>query len=126
MDMKEFVKVNNITVNLTRANSNPNMDDNTMNHYKAVLHMDGRQMTTPFSTGSGWKHDPDAADILGSLVSDSSGYDSAGSFEDWANEYGYDTDSRKAERLYNAIGRESRKVKQFLADKYEYAIECEF
>jgi hypothetical protein len=44
---------------------------------------------------------PDAADVLYSLVSDASVLDS-GSFEEWASDYGYDTDSRKAETAYRA------------------------
>lgn len=43
---------------------------------------------------------PDMLDVLHSLVLDASAID-AGSFEDWAGEYGYDTDSRAAEAIYN-------------------------
>lgn len=42
---------------------------------------------------------PSIEDVLYSLVSDSTAID-AGSFEDWASDYGYDTDSREAERIY--------------------------
>lgn len=42
---------------------------------------------------------PDAADVLHSLLLDGSAID-AGGFEDWASDYGYDTDSRKAETMY--------------------------
>lgn len=44
---------------------------------------------------------PDAADVLHSLLLDAS-VTYATCFEDWASEYGYDTDSRKAEDIYNA------------------------
>jgi len=42
---------------------------------------------------------PKAADVLASLALDSSVLDS-GTFEDWAAEYGYDSDSREAEKTY--------------------------
>lgn len=42
---------------------------------------------------------PEPADVMASLVLDCSVLD-AGGFEDWAAEYGYDTDSRKAEAIY--------------------------
>lgn len=45
--------------------------------------------------------DPDLADVLYSLVSDASVLD-ANSFEDWASEFGYDPDSRNAEKTYRA------------------------
>lgn len=54
---------------------------------------------------------PSAADVLYSLVldADATQYD----FEEWASNFGYDTDSRKAEQLYNdcrKIASEMRKV----------------
>lgn len=51
---------------------------------------------------------PELRDVLYCLVSDASALD-ARSFEDWASEYGYDADSRKAEQTYRdclQIGRD--------------------
>jgi hypothetical protein len=45
--------------------------------------------------------EPDTASVIASLVLDSSVLDSGG-FEDWADECGYDRDSRKAESIYRA------------------------
>ena len=42
---------------------------------------------------------PEFADVLYCLVADASVIDFPG-FEEWAREYGYDTDSRKAEQMY--------------------------
>lgn len=42
---------------------------------------------------------PSAADVVSSLCLDASALDHA-TFEDWASDYGYDTDSRSAERIY--------------------------
>ncbi len=44
---------------------------------------------------------PEFADVLGCLVHDADAIDS-GSFEDWADDRGYDPDSRKAEATYRA------------------------
>lgn len=44
---------------------------------------------------------PDSADVLYSLAMDSSVLD-YGTFEDWADEFGYDKDSRKGEATYRA------------------------
>lgn len=44
---------------------------------------------------------PDLLDVLYSLVSDASVLDHT-SFESWAGDFGYDTDSRKAEDIYRA------------------------
>ena len=42
---------------------------------------------------------PDARDVIRSVMLDSSALD-YGCFEDWARDYGYDTDSRAAEAIY--------------------------
>lgn len=51
---------------------------------------------------------PQLADVLHSLISDGEAYFDAMSFEDWAANYGYDADSRKAENIFrkcDEIGR---------------------
>jgi hypothetical protein len=45
--------------------------------------------------------EPDACDVMFSLVSESDAIDYA-TFEEWASNLGYDTDSRKAEATYRA------------------------
>ena len=60
-------------------------------------------------TGRGWRAhggrgapiEPDKLDVINSLVMDASVLNSS-SFEDWADEFGYDRDSRKAETIYRA------------------------
>jgi hypothetical protein len=52
---------------------------------------------------------PQLADVVHSLLSDGEAYFDAATFEDWAANYGYDPDSRKAEEIFrkcDAIGRE--------------------
>lgn len=49
----------------------------------------------------GTKIEPDACDVLYSLVSDYGVID-CGGFDDWAAEFGFSTDSRKAEAMYRA------------------------
>lgn len=44
---------------------------------------------------------PDTADVVHSLIVDASVLDSSG-FESWAADFGYDTDSREAEKTYRA------------------------
>lgn len=42
---------------------------------------------------------PKAAEIIGAVAREAQAHDQT--FEDWASEYGYDQDSRKAEQVYN-------------------------
>lgn len=51
---------------------------------------------------------PKLTDVVYSLLMDGSAYFDAATFEDWCDEYGYDTDSRKAETIWKTcdeIGR---------------------
>lgn len=115
--LKSFVTTNRIKMDCDYADANPNMEgSNNRNNYKCVLRMGRRQMTTPFSTGRGWTHEPDAADVLDCLASDSASIENARSFEEWASEYGYDTDSRKAEKAFKTCEQQAKKLQQFLGD----------
>ena len=59
---------------------------------------------------------PIAADVLHSLILDSSACDM--SFEDWCADYGYDTDSRKALDTYIEYQNIGNKVRAFLGREF--------
>lgn len=85
------------------------------------------QMTVYFSQGPAIEREPSAEDVLDCLASDYSGFDNARSFEDWCGEYGYDTDSRKAEATYRAVQQQAEKLERFLtrelAQQLAYGVE---
>jgi len=58
---------------------------------------------------------PDACDVFYSLATDSSVLDS-GTFEEWAEEFGYDSDSRKGEAVYRACLELALKMRNGLGD----------
>ncbi len=68
---------------------------------------------------------PTAADVLDCLASDCSGMDSGTTFEDWCSEYGYDTDSRKAEQTFLAVKAEAAQLREFLGDAFSDLLNCE-
>jgi len=125
-----FISALRITMRAEQVDRNPHMIedkwDATADHWKCVITRKDesgkrRQMTTFFSMGSGYHgREPEAAEVLDSLAFDAAGYDNAADFEDWADEYGYDPDSRNAERIYKLCGRAARKLAQFLGnDAYD-------
>jgi hypothetical protein len=77
-------------------------------------------VTFPYRAGIGHEgRTPKAADVMGDLLLDAESYDDADGFEDWARDFGYDTDSRRAERMYLACGETSRRLRNYLgADVY--------
>lgn len=114
--IQSFVKRNKITADVVEVDENPTLvvENWDARHYKVVLRRKGKQMTVTFSVGTGWEREPDVCDVLDCLASDASGYENNGSFEEWCDEYGCDTDSRKAEKAYIAIGKQRRKLAKFL------------
>ena len=73
-----------------------------------------RSMTVDFWTGAAITAEPDAASVLECLCSDAAGIENARGFEDWAAEYGYDTDSREAEATFRACQRQTERLRRFL------------
>lgn len=59
--------------------------------------------------------EPDALDVLASLAMDSDVID-AGGFEEWAGNFGYDVDSRRAEATYRACLETALKLRAALGD----------
>ena len=115
--MKNFIAKNRIRIENTFTDNNPNMTDSAnMNHFKSTLRMGKRQMTIIFSQGYGIQGEPTAASVLDCLASDAAGVENARSFEDWCGDYGYDTDSRKAENIFKACEKQAEKLKNFLGD----------
>ena len=117
---KEYRGINRLLL----ADANPNQPDWTdANHYKVTVKHDGRQMTLYFSQGYGIKHEPREEDILNCFISDNT--DFYDGFEDWAANMGFDEDSRKAERTYNACVRQTEKAKRLLGASFDELMECE-
>ena len=111
-----------ITATAEWTDRNPNMDVEDMDHWKVTLRRKNprRQMTVYFSMGYGHNgSEPTVEDVIDCLASDASGYDNARGFEDWAGDYGYDADSRKAERIYRAVERDAARLHRFLGVDYD-------
>ncbi len=116
--MTDFTRSFGIAAKCERWHENPSAPDwQDADHWKCVLKGAGSQMTVYFSMGYGHNgKPPKAADILDCLASDAAGVENARDFEDWASEYGYDTDSRKAECTYHACEKSAAKLKRFLGE----------
>jgi hypothetical protein len=104
----------------------PRMDEKGMDGWTVTLRFGRRRMTIPFYKGFGHHGaEPTTYEVLDSILMDASAYDNARSFEDFASEFGYDADSRTAERLYKACGSISKRLRRFLADDFDVFANCE-
>jgi len=91
------------------------------NQWTIELAYDNRTMTLDYFTGQGITEDPTAADVLECLLSDATSADE--SFEYWCASYGYDTDSRSAERTHNACVEQTRNLRRLLGADFTDALD---
>jgi hypothetical protein len=92
-------------------------DKESRNIYKVTLRRNKKSYTFKFgqsinNTGKGIE--PTAYDVFSCIQK----YD-VGSFEDFCSEFGYDTDSRKAEKTYKAVLKEFENVDRLFSDVME-------
>jgi len=87
------------------------------NGYRCTLRYDGRQYTFDFWQGLGISRDPDAEGCLECLLSDAQAGEM--DFEQFCAEFGYDTDSRKAEQTWKRCQRVLENMLRLLGDDYE-------
>lgn len=88
--------------------------------WTCTLRYGRRQMTVPFYMGYGHHGaEPDAEGVMDCLLSDASAYDQARHFEDFALDFGYNPDSRRAERIFKQCGRISKNLRRLLGDDFE-------
>jgi hypothetical protein len=60
--------------------------------------------------------EPTAADVLNSLASDAQNIEYVDGFEQWADELGYDPDSRKAFATFQTIRKQSLALQRLLGE----------
>lgn len=119
----EFLQKTNtkLTVEFSHHGKHFADDKQTRDVYKCKLSRGNRSYEFNFGqsiNNSGYAHNkytrviPTAYDILACLTK----YD-PGTFEDFCSEFGYDTDSRNAERTYKAVVKEWEAVNRLFTDE---------
>jgi hypothetical protein len=114
--MRSRVRQDNVRIT-SKMTEKPGWADFGEYWYKVTLRRKGRQLTIPFGMGAALTHEPTAEEVLESLASDASSADQ--SFEDWASDYGHDTDSRTAEFTFRQVQAQTAKLKRFLGADFE-------
>jgi hypothetical protein len=83
--------------------------------YKVTLTHKRRTLTVNFCCVSGWTREPNAADVLSSLLLDARCGEM--DFSEFCDEFGYDRDSRKIGALHLACVSMSPRVRRFLGNE---------
>ncbi len=101
--------------------------------WRVKLGYAGRTLTVDFYTGSKFGL-PKAADVIHSLCSDVRNVEEAedrhariggGAFETWCDEFGFSSDSRRAESMWNTVRGLAPRVRRFLGDAFTTFAEAE-
>jgi hypothetical protein len=122
--MQEFIAEHGITMRIVGDYGLTTDDDGwAHNRYTVRISHDGRSLITPWRAGTGLPKlttgADDVASVLDALRSDAQSYAYARDFADWCADFGYDTDSRKAEKIYRACGNIGHRLERvFGADLY--------
>jgi hypothetical protein len=90
-----------------------------MNHWLCEFQHAGHRMLCNYSTGLGITGTPDGWQVLDCLARDCMSVEDARTFADWADEYGYEHDSRHAETVYDACKEQARALSEMLGQAYE-------
>lgn len=125
--MRTRVIRDNVTIKTTGPRREH--DDDGWHHdaWKVTLTRKGKTLATPYRMGTGHGGEaPTRETVLDSLCSDASSVVNALDFEDWASDFGYDSDSRKAEKVYRECVKQTEKLRKFLGDDFDaYVFETE-
>lgn len=119
LSLEQFCQDRALTMKASPADHNPHMANSAdMDHWRCTISGNGRKFRVTFSMGRGHNGKaPTLPDVLSCLASDASGYENARDLADFCAEYGYDTDSRKAEKTYRVIGQQAARLRGFLGDE---------
>lgn len=105
---------------VTYGNNGPVSNDEyyrDANPWTVRLRYQGRSLTVPFWTGSAITEEPTAGDVLSCVVSDALAGEQ--DFAEFCSEFGYDEDSRNAEKIHRGCVSMSKKVRRFLGDDFD-------
>lgn len=124
---KQYVRRNNITV--TVEHDRGSQVENGWEHHAYVLAMHWNDGALSRSVGGIKWHQgvgietvpqDEPAWVLDALVGDATTYLDAESFEDFCNTFGYDTDSRAAERDYHECGENAKRLRALCGSEAEF------
>jgi hypothetical protein len=130
MNVSEWIKENNVTMTskAMARRTDGLMNDPGMSHWKCVLTRPGALLTLDVAYSMGKAHTglPVLTDVLGCVIDDVQGVENSGpGFEGWCAEYGYDGDSRKAEKIYTAIVAQRESLTRWAGSEFPTLMELD-
>lgn len=117
--MQSRIQEFNIWFKFEQIDERPDKDEWSAEatHWVVWIQVGKRRFKTYYSQGSAYTGEPKPEDVLECLVSDAQAAGPETSFENFCDDFGYDTDSRKAERVYKACQRTGKHLKRLLGEE---------
>lgn len=123
--LTEWLEDNNVTMEATWGSDDPT--PKTFEHTDAwtcEFKYQDRAINITFYMGLGYNGElPDILRVITCILDDSASVDNCSCFEEWADCYGWNPDSREAERVYNACKVNADKIAYLFGDKYSEVID---
>jgi len=121
MTIQDFIEQHGIKVEADRTDEVNPFWPGAGNHYTVTVsggEGSRESMTIHFSTGTGWKRSPEAADVLSCLALDAVTIENASSFEEWCDDLGFDPwdDREDSVRRYEATENQTKELKELVGD----------
>lgn len=98
----------------------PDWDDKWVqqaSHYACILRYAHKKATFYMIMGCAHTNEPTAADVISCVASNAQALDLT--FPEWCREFGYDSDSRKAERIYKRCRQTGAKMRKLLGADFD-------
>jgi hypothetical protein len=117
VQVKDSILLPTLTSTQVDAPTDASDWDASASHWRCTLTYQGRRMSVQYHMGSAHKGKPDLLSVLGSLFLDASSGDV--DFSDFCSEFGYDADSRKAEKTWKACASMHVRLHKLLGQDYD-------
>ena len=127
MTYQEFINKHSIKTSFRETSCNPYImdDDFKGRHYNSSITYMDQSAVFPFSVGAAIDN-PQTTCLLECLKWDCGSVQNTEDFEDWADQVGFDPDSRKAEKIYNECKKQMGILQRLLGESvFNELMECE-
>lgn len=122
MTLHEFINRYNVKLDCEPVGARPD-DLDTWHpasfHYKCILKHNNKQFSFYFTQGPAVEGPPTVTGVLKCLITDTLIAENSPDFEDFANEFGYCMDSRRAERIYKAVLKQRDNLQRVFNSLYD-------
>lgn len=125
--IQAFVRASGVTITALPIPARPDREDiedpegqewnDRAFHWKVTIRKGRKRFVVYYSAGPAAPEEPTAEEVLDNLALDAASIENAPTFLEWAQEFGYNPDSRRAENIHKDVQENTKKLKNLLGDE---------